>query len=84
MSTSVVPVSTIPDAFDRICVEVPYRIDWSIPQNEDAGSVRVIGLCERRVVEVSRLSQPIRGGSRFNARVVDAAGDLVRVRAAEG
>ena len=41
---SVVPVSTIPAVSERMFVDEPYRIDWSMPKNSDAGNVSVIGL----------------------------------------
>ena len=44
MRVSVVPVSTIPAVVLKIAVDVPYRMDWLMPQNNDAGDVRVSGL----------------------------------------
>ncbi len=41
---SVVPVSTMPAVLDKIDVDVPYLMDSLMPQNSDAGEVRVIGL----------------------------------------
>ena len=40
----VVPVSTMPAVFDRMLVDVPNLIDWSIPKKSEAGDVLVIGL----------------------------------------
>ncbi len=39
-----VPVSTMPAVLDRMFVFVPKRIAWLMPQNSDAGDVRVSGL----------------------------------------
>ena len=41
---AVVPVSTMPAVVERMVVLAPYRIDWSIPQNSEAGEVVVRGL----------------------------------------
>jgi hypothetical protein len=43
----VVPVSTMPAVVVRMVVEVPYRMDWSIPQNLLEGKVVVRGLVSR-------------------------------------
>lgn len=50
MRVRVVPVSTMPAVLDRMFVFVPKRIDWLMPQNSDAGDVRVSGLQERKCV----------------------------------
>ena len=44
MRMRVVPVSTMPAVFDRMLVDVPNLIDWSIPKKSEAGDVLVIGL----------------------------------------
>ena len=44
----VVPVSTIPAVLERIGVDAPYLIDWSIPQNCSAGTVVVRDLVKSR------------------------------------
>ena len=44
MRVSVVPVSTMPAVRDRMLVDAPYLIDWSMPTNSFAGAVEVIGL----------------------------------------
>ena len=41
---SVVPVSTMPAVEDRMFVDVPYLMDWSMPKKSEAGDVRVRGL----------------------------------------
>ena len=41
---SVVPVSTMPAVEDRILVDVPYLMDWSMPKKSEAGDVCVRGL----------------------------------------
>jgi hypothetical protein len=38
------PVSTMPAVLVRIVVEVPYRMDWSMPQYPFEGLVAVMGL----------------------------------------
>jgi hypothetical protein len=43
----VLPVSTMPAVFVRMGVEVPYRMDWSIPQDWSEGLVVVMGLSSR-------------------------------------
>ena len=47
MSVRVVPVSTMPAVVERMLVDVPYVMDWSMPKNSDAGDVRVRGLSKR-------------------------------------
>lgn len=49
MRVSVVPVSTMPAVLDRILVDAPKRIAWLMPQNSDAGDVRVSGLHAKSV-----------------------------------
>ena len=34
----------MPAVLDRIDVDVPYLMDWLMPQNSEAGCVRVSGL----------------------------------------
>jgi hypothetical protein len=50
-------VSTIPAAQLRISVE-PYATDWSIPQNELAGAVVVIGTYSMRLVVLRIFGKP--------------------------
>ena len=45
MRVSVVPVSTMPAVLDKMFVDEPYLIDWSMPQKKLEGEVGVIGLC---------------------------------------
>ena len=44
MRMRVVPVSTMPAVEDRMFVDVPYLMDWSMPKKSEAGDVRVRGL----------------------------------------
>jgi hypothetical protein len=64
MRVRVVPVSTTPAVLVRIVVEVPYRMDWSMPQNWLEGLVAVRGLS-------SRVSGLISGQSAAHLRVRD-------------
>ena len=47
MRVKVVPVSTMPAVMVRIVVEVPYWMDWSMPQYRLEGLVAVRGLSSR-------------------------------------
>jgi hypothetical protein len=44
MKVKMLPVSITPAVLVRIVVEVPYRMDWSMPQYPFEGLVAVMGL----------------------------------------
>ena len=84
MRIKVVPVSTMPDAEDRIIrLSKPYVIDWLIPTYKDAGDVEVRGLSIRVSPTVCAKSVMALGTRRWYVHEVEMAGELPRIHPAE-